>query len=82
MPDGAVKTDGRCCSGPFQRPLVLAQSAFQNDVSSFRTFEAPVLVSFFPLGHGCLFCVFLALPSPCFTLVFACPLLLQLLPAP
>lgn len=73
MPGGAAKTDGRSCSGPFQRPLVLAQSAFQDDVSLFRTFKAPVLVSVFALGHECLFGSFLASPFPRFMPVLPTP---------
>lgn len=60
MPDGATKTDGRRCSGPFQRSRLLARPAFLNDViTSFRMLKAPSLVSFlllatnvFPLTFG------------------------------
>lgn len=55
MPDGATKTDGRSCSGPFQRSRLLARPAFLNDViTSFRMLKAPTLVFVFTLGHKCI----------------------------
>lgn len=69
MPDGATKTDGRSCSGPFQRPLILARPAFPNDVSSLRMFKAPILISVSTRGHKCLFPSLLASLTPCFMLI-------------
>lgn len=70
MPDGASKTDGRNCSGPFQRPRILAKAAFQNDISSFRMFKTPIPVSvFMKLGHNSVFYSLLASLIPWFILI-------------
>lgn len=61
MPDSATKTDGRNCSGPFQRPLIPANPTFQNGVSSFSMFKTPILISvFMKLAHESLFYSLLA----------------------
>lgn len=62
LPGGATKTDGRSCSGPFQRSRVLARPTFPRDASSFRMFKGPVLVFVFTLGRECLFHSCLASP--------------------